>query len=68
MVGNKGKGRISKRVLQEKKQANISEKKKFPTPDTHTRRHEMFILRKILRALFSCDTRFKIADGTEYKL
>ena len=34
-VGNKAKGQISKRVLQETKHATFSDKQKFLTPDTH---------------------------------
>ena len=37
LVGNKAKGRISKRVFQETKHAKFSEKKNhFLPPDTHT--------------------------------
>ena len=35
-VGNKAKGKTSKRVLQKNKHAKFSEKKHFLTPDTHT--------------------------------
>ena len=41
VVGNKAKGRISKRLFQEKKHAKFSQK------------NEMFVFRKVLRALFS---------------
>ena len=65
MVDNKAKGRISKRVLQENKTRQISEKLTFFNPwyigsCVRIRGYEMFVFRKIWRVLFSCDTRFAI--------
>ena len=56
ILGNKAKGRISKRVLQENKARQIFQKNEhLLTPDTHTC---VFCL--LWRALFSCNTRFEI--------
>ena len=64
-LGNKAKGRISKRVFQENKARRIFRTNEhFLPPDTHT---HVFIsegkkcsfFRKILRTLFSSNTRFE---------
>ena len=52
LFGNKAKGRISKRVLQENKARQIFQKMKISYP-------LMFVFRKICRGLFSCNTRFE---------
>ena len=65
-VDNKAKGRISKRVLQENKARHVFQKTKISYPYVSYARAcayqglEMFVLRKIWRALFSCNTRFEI--------
>ena len=52
-VGNKAKGRISKRMLQENKARQIFRKRSISYPQ------EIFVVWKILLALFSCNTRFE---------
>ena len=54
IVGNKAKERISKRVFQEKKARQIF---KYAVS---IRGYEMFVFRKVWRALFSWHTRFEI--------
>ena len=62
-VGNKAKGRISKRVLQENKTRQIPRKTNISYSLIRTRAcvyEEVRNVRKIWRALFSCKTHFVI--------
>ena len=64
-VGDEAKGRISKRVLQENKAPQISPTPPPPSPPVCVSGwQEMFVFRKIWRALFSCNTRFEIRPFT----
>ena len=65
IVGNKAKGRISKRIFQENKAHQIFRKTNisYPLIRTRTCAHQgvrMFVFRKIWRALFSWNPRFEI--------
>ena len=56
-VGNKAKGRISTRVLQENKARQVFLNNNIFYPLIQW---EMFVFRKIWHALFSCNTRVEI--------
>ena len=58
LADNKVNSRISKQVLQENKAHEIFRKTDISYP--LIRGWEMFVFRKIWRALFSCNTRFEI--------
>ena len=67
VVGNKAKGRISKRVLQESKSGQIFQKTNiYLPPDTHVRIRgkEIIAFRKIWRDLLSSNTRLEICSFT----
>ena len=58
--GNKVKSSVSKRVLQENKAREIFRKTNISYVFVRFRGYEMFVLRKIWRVLFFCNTRFQI--------
>ena len=59
LIDNKAKGQISKWVLQENKAGHNFQKTNI-SHHTSDKKLEMFVFRKIWRALFSCNTRFEI--------
>ena len=65
VVGNKSKGRISKRVFQENRACQIFRKTNISYPDMHTYVRvsgckKSLFFQKVCRALFSWNTRFEI--------